>query len=156
MSEETSYDEIAQPPTEEQWQLLLRYVQAARPSAMPGLLAARQFTDSMNELQSMAGHSREQLEEVSQGLLAMATGEEERPEPAQAKPIGYITCPERIMLCEWCHKPRKTDAPFTYHLFGDEAGVPFTTISVMRSGRFVTPMKSFASGDMTNRMLSMR
>ena len=42
------------------------------------------------------------------------------------EPAGYVICPTLIGFCPTCHKPKQTNAPFTYYTLGDKIGVPYT------------------------------
>jgi hypothetical protein len=70
-------EEIA-PLTEEQWHYLISWYRDLikyRRHVERGLTVAKQFQASIEELERQAGHSQEQLTEVSQALLDIAQEE---------------------------------------------------------------------------------
>jgi hypothetical protein len=59
--------------TDEQWEHLINWYRLTRgEESAQALIAARRFQTSMNEIQSLAGHSQEQLGEINQAILDMA------------------------------------------------------------------------------------
>lgn len=62
--------------TEEQWERIIRWhFERGRWLAVQGLVEAKQFVTSMERLQSLAGYSPEQMGELSQAILDLASTE---------------------------------------------------------------------------------
>jgi hypothetical protein len=63
--------------TEEQWKYLLGLAKMGF-KAQSAIKASNDFIESMRQLEMNAGHASEQIETIGQGLLNMATQENEQ------------------------------------------------------------------------------
>ena len=73
----TFFEETA-PLTEEQWERIIQYFRLRRGKQVAqSLVAAKQFTEGMWNIQRSAGHSQEEFGNVGQSVLDMA---KEQPE----------------------------------------------------------------------------
>lgn len=70
-------DELRQASTPVDAAMVLRLLEVySSPQVLVVVQAAKQFRESVTELQTMAGHTQEEWSEISQGLLDMAESKE--------------------------------------------------------------------------------
>jgi len=76
MSEEITHSDEIAPLTEEQWYRVM-WRALVRGLPIQGLVAAKEFSQSMERIQQMSGHSQEEFTRLSQSIMEMAEAPEQ-------------------------------------------------------------------------------